>query len=153
MRPLILLAALLWLQGVLAEVRWAWGRVGWMSLFSEACLGFPPLCGAPQLVFIMEEGNRSLPTQASTEARRTDRSSLPGCWLLPAGCTVAVSVWESDTQGIFALVWILTLWAFQEACALEASPHLLPPFLSSLQEDACSSLEGSPDRQDRGGCL
>lgn len=89
MRPLILLAALLWLQGFLAEVRWAWGKgLGWVGLFSGACLGFPPLYGAPQLVFIREEGNGSLPSQASTGAGRTDRSSLPDCRLLPASCAV-----------------------------------------------------------------
>uniref|UniRef100_A0A8C2QDU8 Receptor-type tyrosine-protein phosphatase V n=1 Tax=Cricetulus griseus TaxID=10029 RepID=A0A8C2QDU8_CRIGR len=31
MRPLILFAALLWLQGLLAEVRWTWGRAGWVG--------------------------------------------------------------------------------------------------------------------------
>lgn len=85
MRPLILLAALLWLRGFLAEVRWARGGAEWVGLFSGACLGFPPALWAPQLVLVMEEGNYSLPSQASTEAGRTDCFSLPGCRLLPAG--------------------------------------------------------------------
>lgn len=99
MRPPILLAALLWLQDSLAQVRWAWGRVGWawgrvgwVGLFSGACLGFPPLYGAPQLVFIMAEGNRSLPSQASTEAGRKKKKLFQPSRLLAAGYCLLLPV-------------------------------------------------------------
>lgn len=113
MRPLILLAALLWLQGFLAEVRWARGGAEWVGLFSGACLGFPPLCGLCSWSSLWKRETTPFPPRPARK---------PGGWIVSAFqaagyCLLArrwftsrkclfSSVWqsESDTRGLFSLV-------------------------------------------------
>lgn len=147
MRPLIPFTALLWLQGLLAEVRWAlveWG--GWACSLG-ACLGFPALCGAPQLVCIMDDGSCLLSAQARVEARRTDCSSLLGCWLPSAGCTVACfqeclssRVWQgwgcgSQAQGDSSLWSGSSLYGLSRRSGLQRPLHIcFPNPLSSYRK-------------------
>lgn len=139
MRPLILLAALLWLRGFLAEVRWARGGAEWVGLFSGACLGFPPLCGLRSWSSLWKRETTPFPPRPA----RKPGGQIVSAFQAAGYCLLArqrftsrkclfSSVWQSETDSSLwsgASLRALSQWpVLQRPLHICFPPHSSPPY-------------------------
>lgn len=178
MRPRILFAALLWLQGLLAEVRWAWGRVG----MGWGGVGGPVLWGTSRLPTSLwgstaglHYGRRKLLPSHPGQHRLLPPSRLLATACLPHSGVLSGNVssvmcgrggWGrvgvrhtgNPLSGLDPHSMGFPRGLGSRGLSTSASPTWslctsASLLLSFLQEDACPSLEGSPDREGGGRYL